>query len=153
MEINKSKAQRHYEWIKLLVAGLVGYLTVSVVLFVVHTYQDWPVSKDQIGATTAQAAKNYCLTHQEPSETMDCNNLKIEKIGGPVEYGPTDGGDEYYGNWFVTFRSDKDPKSQIFVASDLKGKVQYVNTAGNRQYPDCDLGKYDHCSSFSPARR
>ncbi len=153
MELNKSKAQRHYEWVKLIVAGLAGYLIISAMLFVLHTYQDWPVSKDKIRDMTAQAAENYCLTHQQPSETMDCNNLKIEKIVGPVEYGPTDGGDEYYGNWFITFRSDKDLKSQIFVASDLKGKIQYINVTGHRQYPDCDLGKYNRCSSFSPTRR
>lgn len=144
----KTKFRQYYRWIEIILIAIAGHAIISVALFVVRIFQDSTMSESQIRITTAKAAKNYCLTHKETVEVMDCQNLVLKELEGPLEYGPTDGGDEYSGSWFATFRSEKQPSSQIYVVANLKGKISYINTTGDREYPYCDLGEYERCSSL-----
>ena len=90
-------------------------------------------SKESAQKSSLLAAKEYCL--QQKLGEGYCSGLNLLHIDGPEEYGPTDSKKEYFGNWFATFTSDVDVAKRVFVVSDLGGKVVYINTTGEREYP------------------
>ncbi len=118
--------------------GIIICVTIAIIAFSLAIILGGgllPASKNDIQKKAKSAALEYCTTHNYGEEW--CNRMKLINISEPLDYGPTDGADEYIGTWFVDFSTSEDEEKFIYVVLDPSGNIDYINNTGEWEYPLC----------------